>query len=241
MIEEYKDISLDLMDALKGLKGLIYDYESEYNKILESFIFYLKNEGKIIPISFSDFFIWILCCLYPDRPFFELSTIGVQPHHFKLFHEYKERLFNDPNWNEDKERKYLFFKLKNIEIIHINQEKSKRVNKNDALIFPTNLVEKINSVLSNNLSDNLHLLKELLLGKNIGVKLDFIGQSNQLADFFSTVNRGKFTTDVKLAKWIVVNFTINKNTPSYDTIYDVVRGAKPITKSKRIGTDVFPR
>lgn len=97
----------ELRVTLKKFNDQFNDFEINYDKTLKSFETFLKSSGKIIPTDFNDFFNWLCCCVFPDDPPYHMFKDGIKPNYFKLFHEYKERLFYDPNWGENEEYEYL--------------------------------------------------------------------------------------------------------------------------------------
>lgn len=90
--------------ATKG-KLILEKYENGFNQSIKSFKFFFEKNGMIVPPDSEDFFHWI-ALVYPDENLPFLIEAAKKPNNFKLYHEYKERLFNNPDWNDEKEEEF---------------------------------------------------------------------------------------------------------------------------------------
>jgi hypothetical protein len=91
--------------AETGLK-ILKDYENEFNKILDSYQDYCRVNGLIVPKNTDEFFTWI-SLRYPYESLPVIIEAAKNPFNYKLFHDYKERLFKNPEWNDKKEMEFL--------------------------------------------------------------------------------------------------------------------------------------
>ena len=81
--------------------------EEKFHQIIKMFENYFKGKNLIYTSDYTAFSTWFYkhyCFSVNNDKLFELEDIT--EFHFKLFHEYKERMFNG-GWNDDYERKYL--------------------------------------------------------------------------------------------------------------------------------------
>ena len=110
--EKYKDYKIpeelqkSISEAVKSAKITLKQYEFEYNKIQKKFENYNIVNGIISPYDITEFFSWISMA-YPDENLPIIIEIAKKPNSYKKFHDYKERLFNNPDWSEEKEFEYL--------------------------------------------------------------------------------------------------------------------------------------
>lgn len=87
-------------------KEIWQEYENEYLEILNSYKDYCRSNGLVMPKDKNEFFHWVAIA-YPDENLPYIIEVAKRPHNYKRFHEYKERLFNNPEWSEEKEFEYL--------------------------------------------------------------------------------------------------------------------------------------
>ncbi|MDV3579880.1 hypothetical protein [Elizabethkingia anophelis] len=101
-INELQKLTQDI--ATKG-KLILEKYENGFNQSIKSFKFFFEKNGIIVPSDSEDFFHWI-ALIYPDENVPFIIEAAKNPNNFKLYHEYKERLFNNPGWNDKKEEEF---------------------------------------------------------------------------------------------------------------------------------------
>lgn len=87
-------------------KEILKEYEAEFNKVLDGYKDYCRVNGLVIPKDTKEFFSWV-ALRYPDENLPFIIEVAKNPYNYKLFHDYKERLFNNPEWSEEKEFEYL--------------------------------------------------------------------------------------------------------------------------------------
>lgn len=87
-------------------KVIWQNYDTEYKNVLNSYKDYCRSKGLVMPKDKNEFFSWV-ALRYPDEPLPIIIEAAKDPYNYKLFHEYKERLFNNPDWSEEKEFEYL--------------------------------------------------------------------------------------------------------------------------------------
>lgn len=98
--EKYKNFEFpkETQELLKktsqDVKIILQDYESEYNKIQESYGAYFYNNGYIKPYDINDFFYWI-AEEYPDENLPFIIEAAKKPSNYKKFHLFKEKLLDD--------------------------------------------------------------------------------------------------------------------------------------------------
>lgn len=81
--------------------------EKKFHQIIEMFENYFKGKSLIYTSDYNEFSIWLYkhyCFSVNNDKLFELEDIT--ENHFKLFHDYKERMFNG-GWSDEDERRYL--------------------------------------------------------------------------------------------------------------------------------------
>lgn len=81
--------------------------EKKFLQIIAMFENYFKGKSLIYTSDYNEFSIWFYkhyCFSVNNDKLFELEDIT--ENHFKLFHEYKERMFNG-GWSDEDERRYL--------------------------------------------------------------------------------------------------------------------------------------
>ncbi|MBN8623225.1 MAG: hypothetical protein J0L47_08870 [Flavobacteriales bacterium] len=98
-------VRLTKLTAERG-KEILKEYEAEFNKVLDGYKDYCRVNGLVIPKDTNEFFSWI-ALRYPDENLPFIIEVAKNPYNYKLFHDYKERLFTKPNWDSNKEREYL--------------------------------------------------------------------------------------------------------------------------------------
>lgn len=100
----------EFLELCKGISqqalNINNTYEEKLQKTLTAFDAYFKHNGIIKPSDGTDYFHW-LAIAFPDESFSFIISAADNPNYFKMFHDYKERLFNNSNWNDEKEREYL--------------------------------------------------------------------------------------------------------------------------------------
>lgn len=117
--------------ATKG-KLILGKYENGFNQSIKSFKFFFERNGIIVPPDSEDFFHWI-ALVYPDENLPFIIEAAKNPNNFKLYHEYKERLFNNSDWTDEKEEKFFSNYKKNS--IEADSEKEKHIAKHYALAY----------------------------------------------------------------------------------------------------------
>lgn len=75
--------------------------ENKYTRFFNQYKYYFKERGIITTEVFHEFWTWFTRCLYPG--YTSLLLADIKEYHFKLFHEYKIRLFEDMKWDNYKE------------------------------------------------------------------------------------------------------------------------------------------
>lgn len=90
--------------ANKG-KLILEKYEDQFSQNIKSFKFFFEKNGIIVPSDSEDFFHWI-ALVYPEENLPFIIKAAKNPNNFKLYHEYKERLFNNSDWNDKKEEEF---------------------------------------------------------------------------------------------------------------------------------------
>lgn len=97
---EFKGIIKIMSQALNKFDT---DLTDEYNQVQQSFEAYNHKNGIITPASSQDLFSW-LALKYPDAGLRFIVAEAKKPHNYKLFHEYKELLF-EGKWSDEQELK----------------------------------------------------------------------------------------------------------------------------------------
>ncbi|CAA7195871.1 hypothetical protein [Chryseobacterium potabilaquae] len=98
-------VRLTKLTAEQG-KKILKEYEAEFNKVLDGYKDYCRVNGFVIPKDTNEFFSWV-ALRYPDENLPFIIEVAKNPYNYKLFHDYKERLFNNPDWSSKKEFEYL--------------------------------------------------------------------------------------------------------------------------------------
>lgn len=94
-----------IKEASEAVKNFSNAFTGEYDKVQNSFESYCRVNGIITPADMQDFFNF-LCLKFPDEPTGAMVNEAKKPHNYKLFGEYKQRLFDNPKWDDLKERNY---------------------------------------------------------------------------------------------------------------------------------------
>ena len=87
-------------------KEILKEYEAEFNKVLDGYKDYCRVNGLVIPKDTKEFFSWV-ALRYPEENLPFIIEVAKNPYNYKLFHEYKDRLFSIPGWSAEKEREFL--------------------------------------------------------------------------------------------------------------------------------------
>jgi hypothetical protein len=91
--------------AIKSIRLFQIEFSNEYEAIQIQFDDYFKTKGIIRPKGIDDFLLW-LSVKNPDKLMLEMIDEAKKANNYKLYHEYKERCFNDSGWNLEKELQY---------------------------------------------------------------------------------------------------------------------------------------
>lgn len=89
-----------------GVNQFLTAFGDEYDKIQTSFAAYFDKEGIVKPSDTDEFLMW-LCVKFPQEPLYKMIDEAKKPHNYRLFHEYRVRCFEDPEWNLDRELIFL--------------------------------------------------------------------------------------------------------------------------------------
>lgn len=93
-------------NIVENVKLILESYEDTFNQNIKSYKYFFEKNGIIVPNDTNDFFRWIAIA-YPDENLQFIIEAVKNPNNFKNYHEYKERLFNNPDWNDEKEEDFL--------------------------------------------------------------------------------------------------------------------------------------
>ena len=88
----------EVKDAMNSIAKNMDINRANHKTITEAFESYFKSKGIIYTKDVWDFLLWFydIYCEGENDGMFDI----VSEHHFKLYHEYKERLFNG-NWSDE--------------------------------------------------------------------------------------------------------------------------------------------
>lgn len=91
--------------ATESIKLFRIEFSNEYEAIQIQFNDYFTIKGIIRPKDIDDFLLW-LSVKNPDKLMWEMIDEAKEENNYKLYHEYKDRRFNDSGWNIEKELQY---------------------------------------------------------------------------------------------------------------------------------------
>lgn len=89
-----------------GVNQFLTAFGDEYDKIQTSFAAYFNKEGIVKPSDTDEFLMW-LCVKFPQEPLYKMIDEAKKPHNYRLFHEYRVRCFEKPEWDLDHELIFL--------------------------------------------------------------------------------------------------------------------------------------
>lgn len=89
-----------------GVNQFLTAFGDEFDKIQTSFAGYFDKEGIVKPCDTDEFLMW-LCVKFPQEPLYKMIDEAKKPHNYRLFHEYRVRCFENPEWDLDHELIFL--------------------------------------------------------------------------------------------------------------------------------------
>lgn len=161
-IEDFRELSKNLKDPFKINDARI---KKRYNNFINQYKNYFNKNNFLMPDNFEEFSFWFTACLHPTKQLFQLD---IKDSDFKLFHDYKERLFNDNNWDEYKEAHLLNFYNTDIIILlssNIIKEKreDRKLKKRISISIYQNILEQYEIYFDKSFSKNPNSFKLFLM------------------------------------------------------------------------------
>ena len=100
LIKDLESFRIIFDDPKNPFKIKDEQIKNRYKNFINQYKNYFNKNNFLMPDNFEEFSFWFTACLHPTKLLFQLD---IKDSDFKLFHDYKERLFNDNNWDEYKE------------------------------------------------------------------------------------------------------------------------------------------
>lgn len=103
---QMRGIAENVANAEENARKIYEEYQVAFDATMKTHEHYFRANGIIIPADTQEYFSWIAFA-FPDEEYPFLITAASDSYHFKLYHDYKERLFIRQGWNKKKEYEYL--------------------------------------------------------------------------------------------------------------------------------------
>jgi hypothetical protein len=163
-----------------------------------------------------------------------------------------QRYFPKYKKSSEKEHQHYYFKLQRwIKFLNDKQKGTLKIEvdageknkiESKAILINNEVIDKLASLLSGYFhKDRQSDLHQLLRGAEIGNKLIFEGQQNQLCELFLRLHYNSFISNDKTvtSKWICGNFSYVQNGNvkefNFDTVYNVLTNRKgEVAKKNRL-------